>query len=104
MKLKPVGGTPDDISKKSEPPPLPETKPSGHEERPKPPVKKSPPSLPRKPDKPKPPHDLPINPERPPTRQMNGMDPAKRHSVAVTPTERPHDISTKRHSHGAGMW
>lgn len=106
VKLKPVAHPPDDITKKSEPPPpLPDSKPVGSgEDKPKPPIKKSPPSLPKKP-KPKP-LDLPVNPERPPTvmRHVNGLDkdPAKRHSAAGTPSEKPYDVNMKRHSQGTG--
>ena len=103
VKLKPVTNSADDITKKSEPPPLPDSKPSVNEERPKPPVKKSPPSLPKKPDKSKPPLDLPVNPV---ARHLNGMDkdPNKRHSAAPTPTDKPFDNILKRHSQGAGTW
>jgi hypothetical protein len=104
VKLKPVANLPDDITKKSEPPSLPDSKPAGHEERPKPPVKKSPPSLPKKPDKPKPPQDLPVHSDRPPMRNVNGMDkdPMRRYSASVTASEKPHDINTKRYSQGVG--
>ena len=91
VKLKPVNNPPDDISKKIEPP--------HNEERPKPLIKKSPPSLPKKPEKPKPPPDLPIN-----ARHLNGIDVTKRHSAAVTPSEKPYDVNLKRHSQGAGTY
>ncbi|CAB3978106.1 SH3 domain-containing kinase-binding 1-like [Paramuricea clavata] len=101
VKLKPVGNPLDDITKKSEPPPLPDSKPSGIEDRPKPPIKKSPPSLPKKPDKPKPPQDLPV--DRPLLKHVNGVDPTKRHSTPFPPTEKAYDVNTKRHSHGADL-
>lgn len=106
VKLKPFSNPADDITKKSEPPPLPDSKPTGNDERPKPPVKKSPPSLPKKPDKSRPPLDLPLNSDRPHPRNLNGMDkdPFKRHSAVPIPSDKPFDSKLKRHSQGAGTW
>lgn len=102
-KLKSVIAPPEDTTKKSEPPPLPDSKPANVDERSKPPIKKSPPLLPKKPDKPKPP-DLPINSDRPPLRNVNGVDPTKRHSAAPPASEKNHDADLKRRSIGTGMW
>lgn len=118
--LKPIPGAkpPDEITKKSEPPPL-ESKPTPDEKAPKlhekPQIKKPAPVLPKKPDKPKPPADGPQKtkdqPISPPAaskkpagavlRHLNGpgKDPHKRFS-AVTPDEVAQEAKPKRLSQG----